>query len=210
MKIQCLPKRQNLANSGVRQMYGEHVQLVMEQFKQAHENHRHYDRMAWMMVSILSPVSLGVFAYAATYTAKDNADRYVLIALAIVSIITLILMRIMYGRMSYYQDHRSRPFIHRIEREFLGYHFFQPKQPVRYQYPNYKTILNCRILRWIRRMFRWHFLMSLCQWVRGTQCWRCFGECRCYLRRNIFTIRKALDVLVLAYIGAWIALLCIA
>lgn len=177
--------------------------FLLEQFKQAHEYHRHYDRMGWIMISLFLPVSLGVFAYAAKYVAetRDDVKWEVLIPLAVVSFFTLFVMRIMYGRMSYYQDWRSRPFIHEIEREFCGYHYYRYyKEPE----PTSCEDSNCQLMNWKRG--NKYYLSDIYNYYEQTRrkwWW-------CCLRKRILNIRNSLNILVIIYAASWIALVCVA
>jgi hypothetical protein len=164
--------------------------FLLEQFKQAYDQHRHSDRMAWTMVSILLPVFLGVFTYGAVYAGKTDAKGSIVVIMALVSIFTLIVMRVMFGRMSYFQDRQTRPFITELEKQCCLSSFLTFDQPKQEQKQD--DVLQCKNIDKINKWWsKWN----------STGWWAC-------MTRHILTIRHALTFLVLVYSIAWVFLVC--
>lgn len=97
--------------------------LLLEQYRQAHEADRHYDTMAWAMGSILVSVAVGILGFAASQVGQMT--WWVTAILGFVSVATLWAWKTMFERMNHWQQVRTRPLIEAHEEKAGAEAFFR-------------------------------------------------------------------------------------
>jgi hypothetical protein len=100
--------------------------FYLEQYRQALENFRHWDQMAWTMMGLVSAAALGVLAWVFQ---GDNIHGAKLLWLGIASIVTVWSFRLMFCGMSSKQNALARPAVERFE-DLFGSEQHLQKNPI--------------------------------------------------------------------------------